>query len=717
MNVELIPPDFTGFFMRLKITPSPSRLRSPLAALASLLCTALSIFSASHLTCATAQAQENYKVTRSGAQYVHHIQLYDASGVLIDPTAPNAKPYSPKHTCMKCHDYKAISHGYHFNAAAKIADGDKSKVSDRPGEPWIYTDPRTGTQLPMSYRDRRDRAGLFKPSDAGLSRFKFLLEFGRQMPGGGVGEEPLDVKPETAPTDGATPQAADEMRFKISGNLDIDCMMCHSNSRQYSHENWIKQVAEQNFEWASSYALGIASVKGSVKTLPDDFDHKAEGAAEKLPVTQYYTHLFAEDKSIFLDIIRKPPNNACYQCHTTREVGESAPARWVHDQDVHIKAGIACADCHRNDIGHHTVRGFEGEQHPTGVDVHTLSCRGCHMDENDGALRSELGGRLGAPKPLHKGIPPVHFDRMSCTSCHSGPLPGDTAQAIQTSMAHAFGLANQTRTDSDLPAIVQPVFLNDAQGVLTPHRVVWPAYWAWQEGEKLSLMDSNEVYSKTLRRVLRIRSNFRDEASKATLTADERTAALGDAAAKPDADLDAAQKAKLDESLKKKSAEVFSANLAKVFAEMNKTRPSDKAEPVYVSGGKIYSLDKSDATKVTAVASDAGKFYAWPLAHDVRPARQSLGVTGCAECHAKDSPIFYSTAVAVGPAADTQPISTPMHELMGEDLKLLQAWEQSFGGRSIFKWVGFISIGAVALILVLFALLGLNGVLKLVTRR
>lgn len=669
--------------------------------------TALSLFFlAMAFASSAAIAQENFKVTRSGAQYVHHIQLYDDNGVLIDPTAPNAPPYSPKHTCMKCHDYKAISHGFHFNAGQKIAEGTKDKATDRPGEPWIYSDPRTGTQMPMSYRDR---PGLFRPSDAGLTRFKFLTEFGRHLPGGGVGEE-------AAVVNDATPQVAeaDEARFKFAGHLEIDCMTCHSNSREYSHERWIKQVSEQNFKWAPTYALGIGSIKGSTKTLPNDFEPKAEGAAEKLPQTKYDVTRFDAEKAIFLDIIRKPTNNACYQCHSTREVGEGSQPRWVHDQDVHIKAGLACADCHRNDIGHHTVRGYLGEKHPTGLDVHTLSCRGCHMDDNDGSNRSDIGGRFGAPKPLHKGIPLIHFDRMSCTSCHSGPLPGGKPGEIQTSMAHAFGLANQTRTDSDLPGIVQPVFLNDDKGVLTPHRVVWPAYWAWKDGEKFTPMNPDEVYTKTLRRLLRIRGNFRDEAGKATLTAEDRKAALGDAATKPDAELTAEQKEKLAAALTKKSAETFNSNLLKVLTDMAKTKPAPTAEPVYISGGKVYTLD---GEKVKSSEHAVAKHYAWPLGHDVRPARQSLGVTGCTECHAKDSPIFYGSVTALGPAADDKPVTQTMHQLLGEDLKLLQAWEQSFGGRPIFKWVGFITIGAVALILVLFALLGLNGLLKLVTRR
>ncbi len=42
--------------------------------------------------------------------------LYDEDGNLIDPVhGINAeKPYSPKQTCGKCHDYAKITEGFHF---------------------------------------------------------------------------------------------------------------------------------------------------------------------------------------------------------------------------------------------------------------------------------------------------------------------------------------------------------------------------------------------------------------------------------------------------------------------------------------------------------------------------------------------------------------------------------------------------------------------------
>ncbi|MEX2213039.1 MAG: hypothetical protein WD768_02855 [Phycisphaeraceae bacterium] len=655
-------------------------------------------------------AQERFKETRSLSQYVHHITLYDAAGVAIDPTSPNAKPYSPMQTCMKCHDYKSIAHGYHFNAGDKLftdAAGKEHKLSDgRPGEPWIFSDARSGSQIPLSLRDWK---GTHKPEDIGLTRLRYLVEFGRQMPGGGVGQS---AKPQAAAD-------ADEARFNISGNLEIDCLICHSNDRSYSHERWMKQVSDQNFAWAATYALGIASVKGSAKTVPDDFDPAkaadpdAAGAAAgpKLPEVKYDKSRFDEEGHTFIDIIRTPSNNACYACHTTRPVGDETPAKWLHDEDVHVKAGIACAQCHRNDIGHHTVRGYEGEKHPTASDISSLSCRGCHLDQNDATKYDQIGGRLGAPKPLHQGIPPIHFDKMSCTSCHSGPLPKDRATGVQTAMAHAFGLATQTREDSDLPLIVQPVFRKNDQGVIYPYRQVWPAYFGVMTDSLLiKPMEPNQVYM-SLRRSLRIRSDFRAEASKVSLTDEDRKSALGDAATKPDAELTAEQKAKLDALQLKRSVEKFRENLAKALVGLKSL--AGEGKPVYISGGKVYELDASDENRVISERHPSGAPYAWPLAHDVRPARQSLGVLGCTECHAKDAPIFYSLAVAQGPAPDEAPITQAMHEIQGQDPKLMDKWELSFGGRAAFKWIGFIAIGTVAVIVALFALLTLGGFLKM----
>ena len=126
----------------------------------------------------TSAEDSRFAMTHSRSQYVHWIDLYDADGSRIDPADPDAAPYSPVHTCGRCHDYDAIAHGYHFNAMERLTK------KGRPGEPWIWTDTRTGTQIPLSYRGW---PGTYDPRSLGISSWDFVLQFGRQMPGGGPG--------------------------------------------------------------------------------------------------------------------------------------------------------------------------------------------------------------------------------------------------------------------------------------------------------------------------------------------------------------------------------------------------------------------------------------------------------------------------------------------------------------------------------------------------
>ena len=627
-----------------------------------------------------AVAQENFKETRSRSQYVHHIKIYDADGLEVDPSDPNAKPYSPKKTCMKCHDYKSIAHGYHFSAAQKAAE------HGRPGEPWVWVDGRTGSQIPLSYRGW---PGTYKPQDLGMSRFRFLNQFARHMPGGGVGEEPpgligpkeaakpgddskLGTAIDAALTETVQPPAdPDEARFKVSGNLEIDCMLCHSAGRSYSHEKWMKQIEYQNFAWAATAGVGLANIKGAAKSLPDDFDAKA--TPEKAVKSHYKKYKFDHENQVFFDIVRTPSNNSCYACHTTRMVREGSKPKWTYDEDVHVRAGIGCADCHSNGISHHTVRGFEGEQHPTGQPVESLSCRGCHYDEegDDGSVK--LGGRFGAPKPLHENIPPIHFEKMSCTTCHSGPSPKMNTQWVQTAMAHSLGRATQSRKDTDMPNISTPVFIKGEDGVTYPHRMMWPAYWGWMKGDEVTPMDPISA-NRTLRRATRVLRDFRIEMVKVRLSTADKEAALGKDRAKVSSkEWTEDEQKKIDALTRTKGLEEFEKKLAKGFELLAKGNKEDGRVPIYVAAGKAWRLN-AKGEKAEEFEHKAAEPYAWPFAHDVRPARQSLGAKSCIECHATDSLIWNSEIVGDipvnGAAASTksmgdyQPDDAPVYVAM-----------------------------------------------------
>lgn len=643
----------------------------------------------------TTSGGSRFGKTDNRSQYVHHIQLLDVNKKTIDPDDPKAPPYSSVHTCGKCHDYKAIAHGWHFNAFEAGAE------SGRPGEPWLWTDERIGTQIPLAGRGWK---GTYKPDDLGLKPYRFTQLFGRHFPGGGAGERAA-----------AEP---DNPRWKAAGELAVDCMACHARDHSWSHSVWMEQVEDENFAWASTAALGLGKIEGAVKSLPRDFDPAKPPAGKSLPVVKYYKQKFDADKNVFLDIIRKPSSNACYQCHTVNHVGPNAQPKWNTDQDVHLKAGMQCADCHRNDINHSTSRGYLGEKNPTAPSVATLSCKGCHYGSDGSAVsgagdgRNALGGRLGSPQPRHTGIPALHFEKLACTTCHAGPVPAADAQPMQSSKAHKLGVKSQTRLFDDAPGILAPVFLVDpVDGQITPHRVVWPAFWGRMKGDKITPIDPEVAYG-VLRSTLRIRKDFRRElVAGVKLTGDETAALIGkERAAVGESKMTDEEKAKIAEARQAKAAVEFRKTLLpKALAELAK---ADKdATPVYISGGKAWKLT-ADGRQVETFYTPAADPYGWAIGHDVRPARQSMGVKGCVECHTPTSDIFYSTAAAVGPAPDDRPPKIGLIASAGLDGDLLKAWEQSFQGHKVFKVVASISFTILCGILLIYGLQGLAGISK-----
>lgn len=570
--------------------------------------------------------ESRFATTDSSNQYVHYIDLYDSTHTKIAPSPDGAAPYSPKGTCGKCHDYEAMSHGWHFNAAAKLVD------PGRPGEPWIWSDERTGTQIPMSYRDW---PRVLDPQTLGMTPHDFTKTFGHHLPGGGTGEMT------------ETEDEAAKAAWAKSGALEIDCMLCHSGNRRYSFETWAEHVEKGDFAAASTAALSMGKITGS-------------GAAAKVV---YNPNLFESDGKVYFDVIRKPMDNTCYYCHSTRSVGQGAAPKWNHDEDVHVRAGFGCADCHRNGVEHHTVRGFEGEPNAEGQDVVTLSCRGCHYNtEKDGKLVS-LGGRLGAPDPIHEDFPPIHFEKMSCTSCHSGPRAEPTSGAVQTAMAHLLGIPEHGRPLQMLPRIAQPVFERDQDGVIYPYRVMWPAFWGYAKGDAVRPIDPETAYKK-LRSALRVRKNLREELMDPRISPTDKAKLLGEERAKvKDEELTDEEKAKLDALKLDLASKDWDEKLVKALGALAKDA-GEGEKPVYVAAGRKFELSEDGKSVVAASMPDNA--YRWPLGHNVRSARQALGATGCIECHTTDSNFFFGKVTTSAPLPVIDTDTTQMHERIGE---------------------------------------------------
>lgn len=650
------------------------------------------------------------------AGYVHWIDLYDENNTRVDPVE-NPRPYSPEKTCGRCHDFKSIAHGWHFNAAS-----DQSSAPGRPGLPMIWSDARTGTHLPLSYRGWK---GTHTPQQLGISHWQMAAKFGGYLPGmASPLANPKSENPTNADVASESPVTASVDRSRITGNLPIDCMLCHFRPGSgYSSFAWTEQIQEQNFSYAPTAALGIGVVTGNLKRLKDDLDLSSAEAIEQLPTIKYEPNRFRSDGKVFIDLIRKPSNESCYYCHTNMPSDGPKGDRWMHDDDVHLRAGLSCADCHRNGIDHETVRGFEGEQHKHGSITATLSCQGCHL----GNQADLTAGRMGAPRPAHLGLPPLHFEKLSCTACHSGPALNSEIERVLTSTSHQLG-SHIKRTGQELPAIFSNVILpvsgdapldeESAGSRFTPHRLMYPSFWGYIRDGKLQPINPEKAF-ELIRRPLKIRKDFTEEIGEVKLTLSQRKQILGDdklARLKPeelnDQQRDLIQRAETTER-KKQIDERLSAALKEIESAYSGT------QPVFVSGGAGVSLTSEGNLKELSLAElgEAAQPYGWPTAHTVRPAQQSLGVNGCTECHGENANFFYAalTPISVLPGQEIQPV--PVHQLQHVDIVRLSQWSKMFAGRSIFKVVSLALFGLTATILVAAVAVNLSSTWRSNDRR
>jgi len=412
------------------------------------------------LCCAWGSAQvDDAHQTWDGSRTVpvHRIPLKDEFNQTIIPTESYALPYSTRTTCAPCHDYATIRGGLHFESLPR-------DWRRRPGEPWIWVDPATGTVLPLSLHGE---PGTWKPMDLGLSPWDFTLLFGRHMTGGGMGEIEIGERDPAS-------------RWEVSGILEINCMGCHNGSRLQSHSEWAKQVMRQNFRWAGVAASGLGDVDGMASRLPPTWDiydgpNPDDTEWAVVPNVKYRTEAFDSKHRVFFDIADRVEDRRCLTCHSVTPQGSR---RFQVADDVHAAAGLGCVDCHRHDLGHRMIRGYEGEAEASDYPAaEAFTCRGCHLGDQGNHVRSAPAGRLGAPRPRHAGIPAVHFERLACTTCHAGPEARREFTRVRTSRANRLGIYGIADWSMNFPDIREPVFVRNGYGRISPHRILWPSLW------------------------------------------------------------------------------------------------------------------------------------------------------------------------------------------------------------------------------------------------
>jgi len=766
---------------------------------------ALTLVAVSLAALPVAHGDENDHSTGGRAIPVHRLVLRDENDISILPTMPRAWPLSTKTTCGACHDYDKITGGFHFNAGC---DG-------RPGEPWVWVDRATGTQLPLAHR-KRD--GVWKPEEIGITAWRFTQLFARHLPGAGVAE-PSD---DEALTDGAA-------RWTVSGKIEANCLGCHQTSDTYSPSEWAKQCGRENFRWAATAAAGLGDVGGMASRQSDVWIPTTSPGPDPNvynipPAVQYDATLFDTLKFRTYLKVGKPTDARCLNCHS---VTDRAKPKWQVSGDVHSAAGMTCVSCHRNGEDHAIIRGYTGEAaHRKNPAVGELSCRGCHLgvEGAEGALA--MGGRLGAPKPKHPGLPAVHIEKMTCTACHSGPWPGKTPTKVWTSRSNRLGIAGQAQWRTETPVIVEPVFMRNASDMIAPHRMMWPAYWAKLDGDKVTpvlpdditdaakgildapeqvgtilgllaprlIADENEATSakqadedkiggtpvliaggKLYRRNIDGALDAEDYDGpdpgvspywardkngeilpliRLKDTPDSEPDKVGDGTALDERLMEMiraldAPKLGLGQPVVDTGAKVYERAIVRtdhgggsityditlvevegvagsagtpqmpvfawlvkgdgdqrtlkplvpdfVVSAVTETVDTDKAFTeaqaalmlqklaadrggtyAYVNAGKLFSL--SDG-KLVAGDNPAAEAVSWPMAHDVRPASQSLGAGGCTDCHSLNSPMLDAQIAGIGPMKTEAGSVKPMHELA----ELSNVYHTMFGLTFLFR--------------------------------
>lgn len=740
----------------------------------------------------TLAAQIKHPWDGSRTTPVHQIPLKDGYDQNIIPTESYPLPYSTRFTCGPCHDYEKIQNGLHFNAAASDRHGQK-------GEPWVLIEPKTGTVLPLSYRKWKE---MWDPRELGLTPWEFTLLFGRHMPGGGVAEPKEN-------------ESSPESRWNVSGRIEINCMGCHSASRMQSHSEWAKQILRQNFRWAATAASGLGEVWGMASRLPgtwDIFDGPNPDDTEWAiaPSVHYRPSRFDSKFRVFFDIAHKPDDQRCLTCHSVSPV---LLKKSTMDRDVHSAVGLKCVDCHRNDISHDMIRGYEGEaEEYQDRHIADFSCIGCHTGKVSFKKAKTTGGRLGAPYPKHKGIPAVHFEKLSCTVCHSGPLPGKDFTRVRTSRANRLGIYGIAQWFTDSPHIIEPVFVKDRAGKITPNRLMWPAYWGRLEEEKVSplkpadvqasadeilgveehiarilaallmnpeiggipvLVTSGNIYEFNADGGLDVSPYSGEKPKTEILWAVKKNGEI--ASLVPDfepgaEELDVEIEARIQQTLEAlatftdppgkpvliyknvmyqildgylevmEGPEKFVDTPQLRWIKDNKTQPlasefqirtvaatvgfeqslteeqielvlksldqtekqqktKEKGKFFYISGGKMFLLDEKG--ELTAAEHSAADPVTWPLAHQVRPAQQSLGIKGCTECHKKRSAFFFNKVEGIGPLKTQKVAVRSAHLFMRLDKPFQKLFGISFSIRPVFKVVLFISALIIGSILIL----------------
>jgi hypothetical protein len=133
----------------------------------------------------------------------------------------------------------------------------------------------------------------------------------------------------------------------------------------------------------------------------------------------------------------------------------------------------------------------------------------------------------------------------------------------------------------------------------------------------------------------------------------------------------------------------------------------------YISGGRLFRLDGEG--KLVSEKHPAAAPVTWPLAHNVRPARQSLGWNGCTDCHSAGSDFFFAEVEGTGPLLTTKVEARTATSFMKLHGLFQRLFGVSFVVRPVFKVLLAVCaavLGSLVLVGFLVAIGRLSGLIE-----
>ena len=355
---------------------------------------------------------------------VHRFVPIDREGDKVSVKARMPAAMSQEKTCGQCHDVGKMPGGSHFRSG-----GTNDVVNRVNREPWFLC-ASNGACRTVSLADR-----------GGLTAWEWTKTFGYAFPGGGLASSP-------AALDEA---AGARQRWFVTGPLEMNCLACHAQD-DYDVSEWAKQTLRENWRGAALAAAGYARVEGMNARLDAAWDpfiaENPDDHLFKVPEKVVYDPAKFDDKGRGTFRVGKPRNENCLACHATAEAG--VPSHAIAG-DVHLQRGMRCIDCHQNGMDHR---------------IETKSCASCHI---------EKGG--AGPRPTHAGIPLVHFEKLSCTVCHSGITAEGKRAQVRTMRANRIGIYGKAHWETDCPFIEEPFVRKNAEGKVELCRRAAGVYW------------------------------------------------------------------------------------------------------------------------------------------------------------------------------------------------------------------------------------------------